>query len=201
MTNLSDLASRLGHEPSAPQWRTTSIPPVEPARFGKDHWGALAYVEARTVDHSGTIAHAHMRCHAKRHPVMLTAKGGFLAATGDGSRYPTILADGGTLADHDDYDCLDDLVAAGLLEVHMPRLTADGDCFVDAYDRPVTTPYSDGGDHPIDPGYVTGLAELELAAHATFSLTGLGREVVGRLRQHKAEGGNFASFRWSAGDE
>jgi hypothetical protein len=173
-------------------WRTTSIPPIGPGRFGKDHWSTFAYVETRTVDCLGTIAHAHMRCHAGRHPIMRLAKGAGYPMSADGSQYPTLLADG-EQPDHDDYDCLDDLIAASLLEVHMPGLVPynDVEAFVDAYGNPIR----DLEGYLINPDYVTGLTELWLCTHATFSLTERGRQVAADLRRHKAEGGRFGTFR------
>ncbi len=176
------------------QWRTTSCPPVDPARFGHDHWSTFAYVETRTVDHRGTIDHDQMRCNSSRHPVMRSAKTGFLAASGDGSRYPTQLAGDEELPGHDDYDCLDDLIAAGLLEVHMPPVVAynDVEVFLDAYRNPIRDP--DEG-FLITAEFVTGLTELWLCTQATFALTERGAEVASRLRRHLAAGGSLGSFR------
>ena len=64
--------------------------PIE--RWGKDHFGTLLYIESRVVDFRGKIAPAHMRT---------------------GARYPTYLRDG-QLENHDDWDCLTDIEAAGL---------------------------------------------------------------------------------------
>jgi hypothetical protein len=179
------------HESSAPQWRTTSDPAVEPDWFGRDHWSTFAYIETRIVDHRGTLNHAHMRCHGGRHPLMLAAKGDFLGVA-DGRQFATLLAAGEQLPDHDDYDCIDDLIAAGLLEVHMPKLAdnADGDYFIDAYGKPACL-----DDDVIHPDFVTGRTELELCAFATFSLTERGKQVASDLRAHKGAGGNFATFR------
>ncbi len=178
----------------APRWRATSVPPVEPGRFGRDHWSTLAYLETRIADHRGTINHNYMRCHSLRHPMMAQAKtqglGGF-----DASQFPTWLAGGEELPDHDDYDCVDDLIAAGLLKVHMPEPTAgfhDKLYFVDAYDRPITTVTGE----LIRPASVTDMHELRLCAFATFTLTGKGRRVAAALRAHKAHGGSWSTF-WS----
>lgn len=189
MTDLTAIAAAFGHEPEEPVWRTTSAPPVPPEDFGRDHWSTFAYVETRTVEYRGTIDHDHMRCHGNRHPIMLAAK--TFRGGGDGSRYPTILAGGRDLPNHDDYDCLDDLIAAGLLEVHLPW--SDGWRYTDAYDRPVAA--ADGA--LISPGFTTGLDELWLCVHATFSLTEKGQRVASALRAHKAGGGSFGTFRWS----
>lgn len=170
----------------APEWRTTSIPPISPSRFGADHWSTFAYVETRIVDYKGALNHEHMRCHTDRHPVMMFAKGPGLGAA-DGSAYPTRLR-GEEIRDHDDYDCIDDLIAAGLLAVRMPEV-GPGGFYVNAYGRPAVV----AGD-VIRPEFVTGLGELQLCAHATFALTERGRQVAGDLRAHRSAGRNFASF-------
>jgi hypothetical protein len=192
MSEFSDLVKAVtGHEPAAPEWRTTSNPPIEASRFGRDHWSTFAYIETRIVDHKGALSHAHMRCHADRHPVMMLAKGSGLGVA-DGSAYPTQLRGGEEARDHDDYDCVDDLIAAGLLEVHMPEI-AKGyhveSYYINAYGRPIT----DADGVLITADFVTGLTELHLCAHATFSLTERGKQVASDLRAHKANG-NFATF-------
>lgn len=82
------------------------------AQFGRDHWSLFAYVECRVVDHGGVLDRTHLRCDPRLHP----------AHAHEGSRqggpYPTRLVDGLTRGDHDDWDCLDDLEAAGLISSH-----------------------------------------------------------------------------------
>jgi hypothetical protein len=81
------------------------------ARWGKDHWSLLAYVEAVCVDRHGMIELRRLRCDVDRHPQYDTAKGIDLGR----KKYPTLLKDG-EQPDHDDWDCLDDLETAGLVE-------------------------------------------------------------------------------------
>ncbi len=83
--------------------------PVE--QFGKDHWSTFAYLETRAVDHSGVVENARMRVHARLHREFVHP---MFASINDGSAYPTRLKDG-ELPSHDDYSCLEDMVAAGLL--------------------------------------------------------------------------------------
>jgi hypothetical protein len=135
-------AAYLGHVPTDPTWPAdTSRTPVPMTLFGTDHWSTFAYVETRTVDHNGLLNHDQMRCHANRHPAMLAAKTPVSPPGGDGSRYPTrtkasptVGADGTygvtEVPEHDDYDCLDDLIAAGLLEAKMPAADPSGGVFV-----------------------------------------------------------------------
>lgn len=69
--------------------------PIE--KFGKDHWSTFAYLETCLMD-GVPVVPARMR----------KKKRGY---------YPTRLAGGAELADHDDYDCLSDCASAGLLEL------------------------------------------------------------------------------------
>jgi hypothetical protein len=198
-TDVGAFAAQLGHVPTEPTWPAlTDGEPVPMALFGADHWSTFAYVETRTVDHRGQLAHEHMRCHAGRHPMMMGAK---RVASVDGSRYPTKVkaseipgVDGcygvADLPDHDDYDCLDDLVAAGLLEVRMPAAGPDG-YYVDVYGKGIT---ATRGDEVIRPEFVTGMAEKVLARHAVWVLTERGRQVASELRAFKAEGGAWRNF-------
>jgi hypothetical protein len=94
--------------------------PVDTARpvsidlFGKDHWSALAYAECRIVDNKGIPTLSHMRCDPRRHPGLVHR----LPFDAIGSKeYPTILAGGALLFSHDDWDCIDDLEAAGLMQI------------------------------------------------------------------------------------
>lgn len=81
-------------------------------RFGKDHWSVFAYLETCAVDRNGVVGRDQMRCDSSRHPGLV----GRYAATGLGNekKYPTRLKDG-EIQDHDDWDCFDDLEAAGLV--------------------------------------------------------------------------------------
>jgi len=78
-------------------------------KFGKDHWSTFAYAECRIVDNKGVPKKEHMRCDIDRHPGH--------AHRGSGQqKYPTMLKGGVKLHDHDDWDCIDDLEAAGFIE-------------------------------------------------------------------------------------
>jgi len=69
---------------------------IDISRWGKDHWSTFLYVESRVVDHGGTVNHVHLRK--------------------DGNEYPTRLSGGNALVEHNDYDCLEDMEAARLIE-------------------------------------------------------------------------------------
>jgi hypothetical protein len=83
--------------------------PIE--MFGKDHWSTFAYICCRIAGHEGVPEKAHMRTDLDLHP-----------ALGDGhlneTKYPTRLAGGVDMPDHDDWDCAEDLEAAGLILQH-----------------------------------------------------------------------------------
>lgn len=87
--------------------------PVPMALWSKDHWSTFAYLETRAVDHGGGINFSHMRCDIARHPGY--AHSGCSREFGGGP-YPTRLKNGFEMKDHDDWDCLEDLAAAGLIE-------------------------------------------------------------------------------------
>jgi hypothetical protein len=78
------------------------------SRWGKDHWSTLAYIETRIVDHGGEPHIHHLRCDKDLHPQF--AHPGSLR----GEKYPTRLVDG-VIESHDDWSCLDDAEAEGLL--------------------------------------------------------------------------------------
>lgn len=165
--NPVDLLNALGHTNPAPEYVPVGERlPIDV--WGKDHWSTLAYLETRIVDYRGKISHDHMRCHRGRHPIMYAAKRRFITS-GDGSAYPTRLWGGREATDHDDYDCIDDMIAAGLVTVTMPPAPAGT--------------------------LVTGLVEAELMTRATYALTEYGLGIAGQLRAHKGRGGNFRDFR------
>ena len=192
-SDVSALAALLGHEPEAPTWRLGTAESVPMSRWGKDHWTTLAYVETRWVDHRGMLDHDKMRCDADRHPTFFGAKC-HVRTPSDlaGRHYPTRLkteqpdADGiwGSvdLPDHDDYNCLDDAITEGLIEVRMPVAHEAGYAFLDAWERVVTVP---GGER-IDPAFVTGLNEMWLMTAASYDFTERGQAVAGELRAHMA---------------
>lgn len=202
-TTPAKLAAALGYDAPDPSWQFDEDRANVPIYlFGKDHWSTYAYVETRIVDYAGLLNHDHMRTDADRHPLMMGHKRTMArgAAQNNTRKHPTRLkartapdSDGKfgsvELPDHDDYDCLEDLVAAGLVEIAMPK--ADGEVYRDANGKVVRDV---AGNTPIEPGFVTGLTEIDLMAKASRKLTPLGQQVAGELRAHKGSGGNFHSF-------
>ena len=182
-----------GPSTDLPVWRTTSNPPVPVTEFGKDHWSTLAYIETRIVDHGGLLMADQMRCHSGRHPMLAAARRRSLLDDSDGSQYPTQLKNG-KLEDHDDYDCADDLIAAGLLEAHMSRPHPDGRAVYITHNGAVVTRKMLNGMDVPSPYFTSGMDELVLMAVAVFTLTPEGQRVAGQLRAHKGNGGNYHEF-------
>jgi len=117
------------------------------ASFGKDHWSLLAYVENCCVngkDGFGRLDRTRLRCNPDKHPLLAAAlspgsgwkleystrlKGFFQFE--DRTDPEKAIAAGHLLRDHDDWDSLDDLQAAGLIDIHslvngVIRMTKEG---------------------------------------------------------------------------
>lgn len=105
----------------------TAATPVE--KFGKDHWSLLAYAEDRCVhgrEGLGMLSLSVMSCNGNKRPLMgammpwrdsySTRLKGFFEFF---ERHDTAkaVAAGVQLLGHDDWDSLDDLEAAGFLEI------------------------------------------------------------------------------------
>lgn len=111
--------------------RDANATPVE--KFGKDHWSLLAYVESCCVDGAsgqGQLRRDRMRCNPQTHRMVAgpyshgdlwvqrhsTRLAGFFESP-DRNDPEKAIAAGLQLRDHDDWDCLEDLQAAGFIEV------------------------------------------------------------------------------------
>jgi hypothetical protein len=190
-TRVRDLAAAMGHVEGPAEWPVVGADRVPVGEFGKDHWSTFAYVETRTVDYDGQLSHDQMRCNPNRHPMLHAAKRrGMLFDRGVDKEYPTRLLGGIERYDHDDYDCLDDLVAAGLLAVEMPqRGEHTGWWGIPGTRRAIPASADVDTDMPL-----TGLTEQVLSAYARWSLTPKGVEIAAILRKHKADGGTWAQF-------
>jgi len=87
--------------------------PVPIADFGRDHWSTFGYVETLCVDKDGLPDIRRMRCNPKTHPGLAHLPWDKAYGTrlkGHMEDFPN------TLPMHDDWDCIDDLIAAGLME-------------------------------------------------------------------------------------
>lgn len=87
--------------------------PVPVELWGRDHITTFLYIESCCVDQGGVPGAAQMRTWSGR------PRRGRMDAripSSIGPDHPTRLNDGTNLTEHDDWDCADDMVAAGLLE-------------------------------------------------------------------------------------
>jgi len=122
-----------------------------------------------------------MRCEAQRHPLLLSSRMSHVANNGP---YPTRLRDGVELQDHDDWDCLADCVAAGLLEMQgLPEGYLD------------VEPGKRGKIYPQLKRRKNSLG-YEWDGHPKVRLTEEGIQAAAALRAHKANGGQFSDFAW-----
>lgn len=139
---------------------------VSSARFGKDHWSLLAYIETCCVDGKqgiGKVSAKRMRCNEHTHPLLgvssmesswkqgySTRLRGFFQFSGHEDPSKAI-AGGVQLQDHDDWDCLDDLVSARYVDILNP-------------------------------------------VKGELRMTVTGQIMAAQLREHKARGGKFSDF-------
>lgn len=90
---------------------------TRPKQFSKDHWSLLAYVETRAVDHRNRLDHEHMRTNIGTHPFLRNDAYQKSRPKRWESSHSTRLRGNKTIDGHDDWDCLDDLDDAGLVEI------------------------------------------------------------------------------------
>lgn len=97
---------------------------VPVSKWGKDHWSTFAYLETRAVDHKGIVDNSRMRCNVRLHKEFAFENFGNVVS---GDKYPTRLKQG-ELEKHDDWSCLEDMVATGLLRA-FTRVKFHGQIF------------------------------------------------------------------------
>lgn len=86
--------------------------------WGKDHWSTFAYAAACVTGREGLLENARMRTNARLHRELAhTTPFGTLVS----GEYPTILKLG-VLEKHDDWSCLEDATAYGLIKVFYKRV-------------------------------------------------------------------------------
>ena len=193
-----------------PEWVVVSKERIPFDKFGKDHWSVFAYIETRVVDYHGQLEHDHLRANISRHPYLAIAgyRRSVMGPT-NGEKYPTRLKgvknESGTyetvqLFDHDDYDCIDDLVGAGLITITMPRVFKKG-TYVDGEGKEIRVEELISRERRVPTGgkllqatLLSAMQEGELSQWATFSLTEEGLRIAGLLRAFKATGGNYQQF-------
>lgn len=98
----------------------TDVTPITPvAKWGRDHWGTLLYLESRVVDYAGKIDNNHMRTNARVHRKLLGDAQ--IQARMGGEEYPTTLRNGDTIHRHDDWSCTEEMVAHQLVVIRGER--------------------------------------------------------------------------------
>ncbi len=85
--------------------------PVPPELWGRDHESTMLYAETVCVDRSGKPDIRRMRCDPNRHLEFVHLPAAFTPCS------PTRLANDELMENHDDWDCINDFVAAGMIEV------------------------------------------------------------------------------------
>lgn len=84
--------------------------------WGKDHWSTLAYIETREVDYKGLLDNKHMRCNPRLHRTFADKQ--MLASEILTKEYPTHLKNKEEVHKHDDWSCIEDMMAEGLVELY-----------------------------------------------------------------------------------
>jgi len=143
--------------------------------FGKDHWTTFAYAETVCVDHDGVLEPLRMRCNWRRHRPFAPTESP--RSPGDGAKYPTRLKEGIELKGHDDWDCLQDLENAGLIEIVS-----------DAFRKPFGLK-----GHEVSIGERASLGPFPNLT-CKVAMTPLGLKVVIALRDHIAKTSRSAEF-------
>lgn len=102
---------------------------IPPERWGKDHWSTFAYIETRLVDHGPYTIGIDPRMKTNRRHLRVFADVNAFAYSGARSYFnsrgqptmqlenSTVLNDGEMVPGHDDWMCLQDMLAVGLLKV------------------------------------------------------------------------------------
>jgi hypothetical protein len=158
------------YEPT--EWRNR-IPPEE---WGIDHWSTLMYAETRVVNYGGTINYLHMRCDGSVHEGLEHAVMAGCA--------PTRRHDGSDVALHDDYSCLEDMHASGLLLLEYWFEFGCG---------PVTTWLK--GVFNFSPRMSAHGQNSDVETYgARVTLTDKGWHWASRLRKHLGKGGSHLDF-------
>ena len=98
----------------APMMASEVVPAIPVDQFSLHHRVRMLDIEESCVEHRGDLDLSFFRRNPSRHPRLPGAD--WMGAWDD--THGTRLSDGSVLADHDDYDVLDDLVAAGWVTVH-----------------------------------------------------------------------------------
>lgn len=85
--------------------------------WGKDHWSTFAYAASCVAGNGGKIDNRRMRTNPRIHRDLAGITNGTIM---DGGKFPTLIKER-SLPDHDDWSCIEDAVAAGLLRVFFRK--------------------------------------------------------------------------------
>lgn len=129
--------------------------------WGKDHFSTLGYVETRVVDYNGYLDNRNLRCNPRLHSRFVTG------LTTGGAKYPTRLKDDAEATNHDDFSCIEDFEAYGLLTHELFE--------------------TDELKFRNNPSFY-GQRTIKI------TLTEKGIELCAELRSHKARGGVWSNF-------
>lgn len=113
MTSTTKNSEWIKYEPEGSGY-------VFPKDWGKDHWSIFAYAVSCIVGKEGVLDNSKMRTNTRIHREMVYISP--FGTTSDGSVYPTILKFG-KIEKHDDWSCLEDMVAAGLLNIFFTKIS------------------------------------------------------------------------------
>lgn len=100
--------------------------PVAIEKFGRDHWALLAFVEdccVNTQGQYGKLRPRSMSCNPERHPMQFTGNrwsddfSTRLHGLSSGDSVAQSFEKGTRIKGHCDWDCLEDLEHAGLIEI------------------------------------------------------------------------------------
>ena len=95
-----------------------SVPSVSVAFWGKDHWSTFAYVETVCVDSKGVPSRDRMRCNPLIHQDKMGKHQNRDLSVHNGEyKYPTRLKGNLMLINHDDWSCMEDCEAIGLVDI------------------------------------------------------------------------------------
>jgi len=91
--------------------------PIPMDKWGKDHWSTLAYLETVCVEKQEfeVVTNPHMRSKRRHFRILAQETHTDPCAIPMSREHGTLLFDGSMVENHDDWDCLGDMIGAGLI--------------------------------------------------------------------------------------
>lgn len=172
---------------------------IRPDLWGESHWTVLLYVEKRCVENQGLLSPEWMRINPSTHYQQYAQ--GYAARRAQGAEEftPSVIKAATYPGDddrfarkglvgHDEYDCLDDLIAAGYVRRSWPTRAADG-----TFTGPFGTVTD--GKNPVTLGrlHISDAANY-LSLHSIWTMTERGWVNAHALRRHLAAGADPHDF-------